>query len=187
MLKLWYFGHLTWRSDSSEKTLMLRKIEVEGGRGQQNMRWLDSITDSMDVNLGKLQETVKGREGWCVTVLGVAKSWIWLSDWTTVIIILLLMLFSYQAIFECSQPHGLHHNRLPVPHHPSEFAQVHVQLIGDAIQPSHPLLPFSPSAFNLSQHQDILQCISWLHQVAKVLEPQLQHQSFQRVFSVYFL
>ena len=85
------------------------------------------------------------------------------------IIILLLMLFSYQAIFECSQPHGLHHNRLPVPHHPSEFAQVHVQLIGDAIQPSHPLLPFSPSAFKLSQHQGLLQGVCPSHQVAKVL------------------
>ena len=56
----------------------------------------------------------------------------------------------------------------PVPHHPLEFTQVHVQWISDAIQPSHPLLPFSPSAFNLSQHQDLLQCVSWLHQVASV-------------------
>ena len=59
---------------------MLRKIEVEGGRGQQNMRWLDSITDSMDVNLGKLQETVKDREGWCAWSMGLQNSWTQLSD-----------------------------------------------------------------------------------------------------------
>ena len=73
-LKLQYFGHLIQRADSLEKTLMLGKIEGKRRRGQQRMRWLNSITDSMDMNLIKLQETVEDRGAWCATVHGVINS-----------------------------------------------------------------------------------------------------------------
>ena len=83
MLKLQYFGHLMGRSDSLEKTLMLGKIEGRRRRRWQRMRWLDGITESMDMSLSKLQVFMKEREAWCATIYGITKHQTWLNVWKT--------------------------------------------------------------------------------------------------------
>ena len=97
MLKVHYLGHLMWTVDLLENYLMLGKIESRGRRGCQRIRWLDSITNAVDMNLGKFWEMVRDREDWCTVIQGVAKSQTWLDDWKT--ILNYIYIYIYKNIF----------------------------------------------------------------------------------------
>ena len=143
-LKLLYFGHLIWRTDSLEKTLMLGKSEGRRRRGWQRMRWLDGLTDSMDMGLGELQELIMDREAWHAAIHGVAKSQTRLSNW----------------------------NELNWTELNDE------QTLKASVDPPAP---------DPSQHQGLFQWVNSPHEVAKVLEFQLQHKSFQWMLRTDFL
>ena len=113
-LKLQYFGHLMWRVDSLEKTLMLGGIGVRRRRGRQRMRWLEGNTDSLNMNLSELRELVMDREAWCAAIHGIAKIRTWLSDWSDLIWFLALD-FYYSLILLERQNITMFTNQLNFP------------------------------------------------------------------------
>ena len=144
--------------------------------GQEDTLEMEMVTHSRIIaweipwteESGRLQSMVLQR---------VEKDWV-TNTFTFTVLIVLLLLFSHSALSNTFQTYALHTPGFPVLHHFLELAQTHVHWVGDAIQPSHPLLSPSPPAQNLSQHQGLFQWVSSSHQVAKVLELQFQHESF---------
>ena len=210
-LKPQYFGHLMQRADSLEKTLMLGGIGGRRRRGRQRMRWLDGITDSMDMSSSELGSWWwTGRPGvlWFMGLQSRTR----LSDWTEMnwmtndvehlsLFVFAVHMFSLaeylfisvqfssvaQSCLTICNPMNHSTPGLPVRHQLPEFTQTHVHWVGDAIQPSCPLSSPFPPALNLSQHQGLSNELGSLHQVAKILGLQLQHRFIQWIFRVSFL
>ena len=144
--------------------------------------FLNSLRFVLQPNVKKSYVNLKRRGillGWNISYISIKSTWSRLS-------FKYLLLFSCSIVSDTLQPHGPQHARLLV-YHLLELAQTQVHWVGDAIQPSHSLPSPSPPTFNLSQHQGLFQWVSSLHQEAKVLEFQLQHQSFQCIFRTDFL
>ena len=161
-LKLQHSGHLMQRTESFEKTLMLRKIEGGRRRGWQRMRWLDGITDSMDMSLSKLWELAMDREAWCAAVHGVSKSWTWLSDWTENVSQIMALVYS-KPLSDFLVMWG----RSPSPH------QTHKPLHNQTPRPM-PLSPLSPL---LSAMQIHLPPVPHLPKASALARLCLQHSS----------
>ena len=173
-LELQYFGHLMRRADSLEKTLMLGKIEVRRRRGWQRIRWLDGITDSMDMGFGRLWELVVDREAWCAVVHGLTNGHDWETElnWVAVSDSAILWTAARQpSMFFIISPSFL------------KLISIELVMPFNHFILCRPLL--LPST--IPRIRVFSKWMGSLHQMAKTLEFQLQHQSFQRIVSVDFL